>query len=461
MPARLAARAARRSGRSTSTAASGGGSRATAPATVVRVPAGPARCGRSSAPSMSCAGRYRPSRTILAPRAGLSAAAAKTDTRAISDAHVRRRCPMPSSRSLVSAAAAAALVAGATAAVAKPPVHAGRSHAVRPAPAARSGLPQVSSGHRPGPDVLYAKPPRAPQLENTGVWHADPILVSGAQSYRDGEWLYQDYLFDDHGAMSAKDLNDPYGADAHLYSPPQGTFTYPTSKVYANNAADLVEFRVKPLARATAFRVTLDTLKDPARTAFTIALGSSDSAVGWPHGVGVSSPAQAFVTRHGTRADTAVGGEAIARLWRDSQQAKELAMGDVTPFAADVDFGKLRSRARDDSGVPKTGPIDRILASHYSFGQGVDPSKVCFEIGGVDLGAKCIGRDIGQLQPYALYIPKKKPRGGYGLTLLLHSLSANYNQYLGSHNQSEIGDRKPGSLVLTPGGRGPDGFYAG
>src|SRR3954466_2988911 len=176
--------------------------------------------------------------------------------------------------------------------------------AMTPAQAGAAGsLPTVASGHRPGPDILYAKPPRAPQLENTGVWRAKPILVSGAQSYRDGEWLYQDYLFDDHGAMSAKDLNDPYGADAHLYSPPQGTFTYPTSKVYANNAADLVEFRVKPLARATAFRVTLDTLKDPARTAFTIALGTSDSAVGWPHGAGVSSPAQAFVTWHGTTAD--------------------------------------------------------------------------------------------------------------------------------------------------------------
>jgi pimeloyl-ACP methyl ester carboxylesterase len=47
------------------------------------------------------------------------------------------------------------------------------------------------------------------------------------------------------------------------------------------------------------------------------------------------------------------------------------------------------------------------------------------------------------------------------MTLLLHSLSTNYNQYLNSRNQSELGDRGPGSLVLTPQGRGPDGFYAG
>jgi hypothetical protein len=45
---------------------------------------------------------------------------------------------------------------------------------------ALASLPRVGSGHRPGPDILYAKPPAAPQLENTGPWGAKPILVSGA-----------------------------------------------------------------------------------------------------------------------------------------------------------------------------------------------------------------------------------------------------------------------------------------
>src|SRR5206468_7500406 len=42
-----------------------------------------------------------------------------------------------------------------------------------------------------------------------------------------------------------------------------------------------------------------------------------------------------------TMGDTAVAGEAIARVWRDSQQATQLAQGDVSPFAANVDLGKL------------------------------------------------------------------------------------------------------------------------
>jgi hypothetical protein len=192
------------------------------------------------------------------------------------------------------------------------------------------GLPSVASGHRPGPDILYAKPPRAPQLENRGIWHAPPILVSGAASYREGEWVYQDYLFDDHGAMGGKDPNDPYGAQDHLYSPPQGTFTYPTSKVYANNAADLVEFRTKPLAQATAFRVTLNTLKDPNRTAFTIALGDGATSQSWPYGAGVSSPATAFLTWHGSK----VNFQWTATDWNGNQIPYKASL----PHAAHVDL---------------------------------------------------------------------------------------------------------------------------
>jgi hypothetical protein len=164
-----------------------------------------------------------------------------------------------------------------------------------------------------------------------------------------------------------------------------------------------------------------------------------------------------------TLADAAAGAAVQAAWWRERKQADQLRIGDVSPFFANVDFGKLAAGADDESGVPQTGPIDRILASHYAFGQGMDPSKVCFDLASnFSAGARCIGRFVGQLQPYALYVPDKpQPARGWGMTLLLHSLSANYNQYAGSHNMSELGDRDAGSLVATPAGRGPDGFYAG
>src|SRR5256885_15820559 len=49
-----------------------------------------------------------------------------------------------------------------------------------------ASLPGAAHGVRPGPAILYAKPPRAPQLENRGPWHAKPILVSGTDAYRGG-----------------------------------------------------------------------------------------------------------------------------------------------------------------------------------------------------------------------------------------------------------------------------------
>src|SRR4051795_13429374 len=162
--------------------------------------------------------------------------------------------------------------------------------AVLAAPAlANSSLPSVSSGARPGPDLLYAPAVDAPQLQNTGPWKAKPILVSGAEAYRSGEFLYQDYLFDDHGGYGGyDDPNDPFNQVENMFSPKRGTLSYPTdTATYANNAADLVEFRVRPLPTATAFRVTLNTMKAPDTAAFTVALGDSGGAGGsvvWPHG---------------------------------------------------------------------------------------------------------------------------------------------------------------------------------
>src|SRR2546423_7853882 len=121
---------------------------------------------------------------------------------------------MTSPRALVSAGTAAGLAVSFAVGLGT----AAGSSADSRTPATQRGLPVVSSGHRPGPDILYSPPASAPQLENTGVWRASPVLVSGAASYRDGEWLYQDYLFDDHGATGSPDTRDPYGASAQLYA---------------------------------------------------------------------------------------------------------------------------------------------------------------------------------------------------------------------------------------------------
>jgi hypothetical protein len=434
----------------------------------------------------------------------------------------------------------------------------GAAHAASPS------LPTVSTGARPGPDLLYATAPDAPQLQNTGPWTAEPILVSGAEAYRDGEFVYQDFLFDDHGATGpADDPNDPFNQLENMFAAKHGTLSYPTdTATFASNAADLVELRVRPLAGETAFRLTLNTLKDPERTAFTIALGDSPDAVAWPHGANVASPAQRFLTVHGATAElldaagrpvtpaptatvdlerrqidvrvphaawdpgtqtvrmaagvglwdvaakaylapgpsataTTPGGAApsgaalfnmafrtnepvphiydpgtsntIAEghvgvvqdgaYWRERRQGDVLASGDVTPFSARVDFAKLANGTDDDSGVPATGHINRIFPSRFVFGQGIDYGVKCIASLAGD-GAECTGRYVGQLQPYALYVPHKPlPKAGFGLVVTMHGLSANHNEFLGSHEAEQLGERGTGSIVASPEGRGPDGSY--
>src|SRR3712207_2149719 len=156
---------------------------------------------------------------------------------------------------------------------------------------------------RPGPDVLYEPLAVAPQLTNAGVWQAEPILVSGSTAYRKGEFLYQDWLYDDHGARGgARDSSDPR-SDDDTFSAPNGTYTYPTDAKYAQNAADLVELRVRPLADATAFRLTYNTMLDPDVVATTIAIGDALPAAPFPHGANARAPASMFLTVHGSSAD--------------------------------------------------------------------------------------------------------------------------------------------------------------
>ena len=434
---------------------------------------------------------------------------------------------------------------------------------VASARAANSSL-HSGPGPKPGPAILYRAPATAPQLTNAGPWKAPPILVSGATAYRSGEFLYQDYLYDDHGGRELPDPTDPRASsEGDLFSKPNGTYTYPTGPGYDNDAADLVEFRTKPLANATAFRVTLNTLENPSLVAFSIAIGGKAGTVfQFPDGANVSAPASIFLTVHpsgsklvadlvhagsnaavsgptptvsvdrkrrqievdvpdqdwnpgqstvrlamgvglwdasnsryllpqaiadathpggaGTAANPpaffnvafrtaeplpsvtdSLNAVANAAWWRDRDQGTALAAGNISQFFANVSFAKLAGGATDNSGVPTTGPMDRILASHFEPAQGANFSSEC-GFGGATNPSSCVPEYTGQLQPYAIYVPKTAaPAPGYGLTLLLHSLSANYNQYSGSHNQSQFANRATPSIVITPEARGPDQFYEG
>ncbi len=173
------------------------------------------------------------------------------------------------------------------------------------APAALAGsLPTVSSGQRPGPPLLYAPAPNAPQLSVQAPFSAAPLLVSGTDAYRGGEYLYQDYLFDDQGADTAPGGASSSKAGPDTFSPSAGDVVYPTAERFANNAADLVELRIKPTADAVVYRITLNTAKTEDTAVVGIGIDTDRSGglpVAWPGGAGISSPGlDRFITAWGT-----------------------------------------------------------------------------------------------------------------------------------------------------------------
>ncbi len=373
-------------------------------------------------------------------------------------------------------------------------------------------LPPTSAG----PDILHRQLPTSPQLENTRNWGAPPILISGAQAYRRGEFLYQDFLYDDRA------------------------LTYPDEPArLARNAADIVEVRLEPLKAATAIRVTLNSMLDPDAAAVTIGLGGGDQAREMPHNAGAKMPAEVFVTAHGCSGDVVGAGDGSAladpvvttdlerrqlqikvpyrafdprgrtvrvaaavglwdaendeylrpdpdrpaffnvafrkpgdwtqNTWMDVGQNAALASGDLSPLAAVVDFDKLAAHTRDERGVPRTGPMNRIMVSHFEEVQGRGSSS-----GGDILGnyacdpPDCTYQFSGRLQPYSIYVPARvQPADGYGLVVSLHGADSNHNHFEGGSTEPPLSvwqmlaEEGIPSIRVQPNARGKTYCYYG
>jgi hypothetical protein len=392
-----------------------------------------------------------------------------------------------------------------------------------------SSLPSVSSGARPGPDVLYAPPPDAPQLENRDPrFSAAPLLVSGQEAYVDGEYLYQDFLYDDYGSDTDGDGNAPL-------SPRRGDIEYPTDFArYGGNAADLVEFRIDLAPDSVAYRITLNALLQPDSTMVAIAFdtdrnaptgtsllprdpgapfpGTDEVIFVWGTGgehvdIGVAN----VITPIDVSADleanqiTAVVPRAVSDpsgVWRttvavglrnaatggwlrpgatatattpggagpldpspagifnlafrfnepfvntdvppDADQALAIRNKTPTQYARDIDFDALAA-GRNSTTVPSSGVQIRMFPSRLQLGEGRDLNT--------------FPAYLGQLQPYAIYVPSgSQDDPPAGLVLALHSLSEHYWQYNGTLLHQQFGEQR-GAFVATSLSRGDDGWY--
>lgn len=164
--------------------------------------------------------------------------------------------------------------------------------------------PVVGSGRaqpaapRPGPPVLYAAPASPPQLQNGRGWPAAPLMVSGADAYARGEYLYQDFVYDSYGANTT---NTPLPPDVtpstsdQSSSAPTGDVVYPTdAKTYGYNAADLLEFRARLDGSGVTYRITLNTMLKPQIAGVAIGIDTDRRArtgrADWGYGIGSLGP---------------------------------------------------------------------------------------------------------------------------------------------------------------------------
>jgi hypothetical protein len=133
------------------------------------------------------------------------------------------------------------------------------------------------------------------------AWRAQPAMISNVGVYREHEFVYQDYIYDDHGANTdGKDRFDaPLGTPGPDPSDPvnprfspaplvnfAGDFTYAAASGHMANVADLIEFRAAADAGNVYFRFRLGDMTAPDSAVVGVCVDEDDSLItglaAWP-----------------------------------------------------------------------------------------------------------------------------------------------------------------------------------
>lgn len=329
-------------------------------------------------------------------------------------------------------------------------------------------------------------------------WTAEPTLVGGTSRYDHGEWVYNDFVFDDYGADTGSWGQPNYVSLAGT----SGDGRYPVGEQFADNAADIVEVRVRQRGSekdALQVRVQLQTLIDASVPAiyvesgefsevftnqnavvdlaentvtFTMpGTGGNVESVDLMIGAGLNDGAGELRAGVPGNQDLApeeytTGGPTDNRLldvafnsrddeprggpWNEDAQSDALAAGDLSAFVETIDLSYLDNPSRSTELTFEPGYYVRLFESDQGISEGM---KGRFPQYG------------GTLQPYALWVPDSfDPAEPTKLFLNMHSLSVHHNQYRGGTSPTyrtfyeQFGDGLD-AIVITPLGRGPDGWY--
>lgn len=196
-------------------------------------------------------------------------------------------------------------------------------------------------------------------------------------------------------------------------------------------------------------------------------------------------------------------GEPFDSPWRNDHQKVALAAGNISGFFANVDFAKLAAGADDEltgtkMGVPTSGYIERVYASHFESRQGrrlptdpagpptlaltqqngiidgADGEEVSSQFGWVCRDA-CVPDLPGQLQRYVAYVPRiAAPASGYASLLWTPGFAQSANdqvhdpgmfQALPTEDKDlfhKFGERPNApTVVISVDGRGNDEWFYG
>lgn len=217
----------------------------------------------------------------------------------------------------------------------------------------------VAEAPLPGPPLMRMAAPDAPILRHCNgaascAFKAMPLMVAGHEKYDQGEYLYQDYVFDDFGAETT---GGPFNTST-ITSPATGNATpdaanfrsgdiaYPSNTAkYGDNAADLVELRIVPRVSDVLYRVTLNTLLAKDSTLVAIAWNKDAVTTGGSSTLVPTGATTIAQGSHGSSGVTVPGTDEVIYLWNNTAGGggqhvafSSTGAGTVTSLVVDVDL---------------------------------------------------------------------------------------------------------------------------
>ncbi|HUP91572.1 MAG TPA: hypothetical protein VM074_04940 [Solimonas sp.] len=156
------------------------------------------------------------------------------------------------------------------------------------------------------------------------AWRAEPAMIANLGVYRDNEFVYQDFIYDDHGANTdgldrfdaplgtpGPDPDDP--VNPRMSPAPlinwAGDFTYAAPDgTHMANVADLIEFRVAADADSVLYRLRMGDMTAPDSAVVALCVDEDGNPgtglAAWPFGAGLDAQlgCEHFYTVYGSGA---------------------------------------------------------------------------------------------------------------------------------------------------------------